>query len=164
MIKDKNIVLIGMPGCGKTTIGKLLAEKLDMDFCDLDEYIEKREEKSIPEIFEEGEDTFRKIEASVVKELSQNSDMIISTGGGVVKNPENIENLKTNGIILFINRPIENIVSDIDIYTRPLLQNGKEKIYKLYEERYLLYKKYCDEEMINDEDLQIVVDKIIRLL
>lgn len=161
---DKNIVFIGLSGCGKTTIGKILAKKLNMKYCDIDEYIEEREGKSIPEIFKNGEDHFREIESRAVKEVSQNSSMVISTGGGVIKLPENMEQLRKKGIIIFINRPVEDIVSDIDISNRPLLKDGKEAVYKLYRERYFLYKKYCDYEVLNKKSLPMTVDKIIKYL
>ncbi|MCT4620002.1 MAG: shikimate kinase [Marinisporobacter sp.] len=160
----KNIVLIGMPGCGKTTIGKLLAERLHKNFCDIDKYIEQNTKKSIPEIFKEGEDVFRKIEREAVKEVSKESSMVISTGGGVVKSFINIKNLRKNGVVIFVNRAIEEIVSDIDIRNRPLVKDGKEKLYKLYEERIDLYKKYCDYEVINHATLESVVDGIVNML
>ncbi|QZY53638.1 shikimate kinase [Crassaminicella profunda] len=160
----KNIVLIGMPGCGKTTIGKLLAERLHKKFCDIDEYIEENTKKSIPEIFKDGESVFRRIERNAVEEISKKFAMIIATGGGVVKSFSNIQNLKKNGMILFINRPIEEIVADIDISNRPLMKDGKEKLYNLYEERVDLYKKYCDYEVMNDDTLEKVTDKIVNML
>lgn len=154
-----NIVLIGMPGCGKSTIGKMLAKKLKMDLCDLDDYIEKVERKSIPEIFKYGEEYFRDIESSSVKSISTMKNIVVSTGGGVVKRRENIDNLKKNGVIIFINRPIEYIAKDINIEGRPLLKDKKEKIYKLYEERIELYKMYKDYEIENTGSLQNAVEK-----
>lgn len=161
---EKNIVLIGMPGCGKTTIGKLLAERLNMKFLDIDEYIEETTAKSITDIFKDGENVFREIEREAVKEVSKRKFIVISTGGGVVKSFTNIERLKENGIIIFINRSVEDIISDVDTSERPLLKNGKGKIYALYNERYSLYKKYCDYEMINDVELKTVVDRIMNIL
>lgn len=145
----KNIVLIGMPGCGKTTIGMELSKILNLEFCDVDEYIVKTEGKPISEIFEKGEEHFREIETKAVEEISKTSPKIISTGGGVIKKAENIEILKRNGIIIFIHRPIEDIASDVDIKSRPLLKDGVEKLYKLYEERYPLYEAYCDYKVEN---------------
>ncbi|MCT4507370.1 MAG: shikimate kinase [Tepidibacter sp.] len=161
---NKNIVLIGMPGCGKTSIGNILAEKLGMEFIDIDKYIEEKEERSITEIFNYGEDYFRKIESKAVKEVSGKLSTVISTGGGVVKSYSNIEMLNKNGIIIFINRPIEDIIADVDISSRPLLKEGKEKIYNLFKQRYSLYKKYCNCEIINDIELNEVVNRIIKCL
>ncbi|KNF09990.1 shikimate kinase AroK [Gottschalkia purinilytica] len=161
---NKNIVLIGMPGCGKTIIGKLLSDKLNVKFCDIDEYIVDNEGKSISEIFKNGEEHFRDIESKAVKEVSRNYPVIISTGGGVVKRVENINILKENGVIIFINRPVEDIISDVDVAKRPLLKDGKEKVYELYEERYKLYKNYCDYEIINNEDMDCAVNKLIDII
>jgi Shikimate kinase len=118
----KNIVLIGMPGCGKTTIGKELSNMLNLEFCDIDEYIVTTQGKQISEIFENGEEHFREIETKAVEEVSKTFPKIVSTGGGAVKRVKNIEILRENGIIIFINRPIENIASDVDIKSRPLLK------------------------------------------
>lgn len=155
-----NIVLIGMPGCGKTSIGKMLAEELKMEFCDVDEYIEKNQKKSIKEIFEGGETAFRNIESKATAELSLKKHMVISTGGGVIKRKKNIEALSKSGIIIFINRPLSNIMGDVDIETRPLLKAGKEKLKKLYSERYLLYKEYADFEIMNDSTMEKVIKDI----
>lgn len=159
---NKNIVLIGMPGCGKTTIGNILAQRLSMEFIDIDKYIEEKEERSITDIFNYGEDYFRKIESKAVEEVSNKFSMVISTGGGVVKLYSNIERLNKNGIIIFINRPVEDIISDVNISSRPLLKDGKDKIYTLFKQRHYLYKKYCDYEIINDTELNEVVDRIIK--
>lgn len=160
----KNIVLIGMPGCGKTTIGKQLSEKLNMKFYDIDEYIEDKTNKKISEIFAISEAHFRDIEEKCVKEVSEGSTKIISTGGGVVLRENNILNLKRNGIIIFINRPLENIISDVDTTTRPLLKDGVERIKKLYEDRIELYKGYCDFNIKNNKSLTSVVEEIIKVL
>ncbi|MCY6485011.1 shikimate kinase [Clostridium aestuarii] len=161
---NKNIVLIGMPGCGKSTIGKELAKEFNMNFCDIDEYIVEKTGESIPEIFKNGEAQFRQIESEAVNEVSKRYPQIIATGGGVVKNSENIKVLQYNGIIIFINRSIQKIFTDVDIFSRPLLISGKEKLYKLYDERYHLYEKYCDYEVINDGSVKDAKEKIISHL
>lgn len=159
-----NIILVGMPGCGKTTIGKMLAKKLDYEFCDLDEYIVKRENMSIDEMFEKGENYFRDIESSGVRDASKFTNTVISTGGGVVKRKENVEILKQSGTIIFIDRPIENIIADVDTESRPLLAQGKERLYSLLEERYEKYQKCCNIEVINDSDIDKLIEKIVRIL
>ena len=159
-----NIILVGMPGCGKTTIGKLLAEKLDYEFCDLDEYIVKKENMSIDEMFENGEDYFRDIESRGVLDASKFKKTVVSTGGGVIKRKENMELLQESGLIIFIDRPIENIISDVDTDSRPLLKEGKERLYDLLEERYKIYQKCCDMEIINDGDIEKLIEKIAVIL
>ncbi|TDT51374.1 shikimate kinase [Fonticella tunisiensis] len=164
MDTNKNIVFIGMPGCGKSSIGKIVAERLKLPFYDVDEYIEKKAGKTIKEIFQHGEEHFRRIESEAIREISQNRPSVISTGGGAVKVPLNMKILRENSVIFFINRPIEKILQDIDISVRPLLAGDASKIYELYQERYPLYKKYCDIEVMNDREFQDVVNKIIRFL
>lgn len=159
----KNIVLIGMPGCGKSEIGKIIAEKIEMNFIDVDAFIEASTSRSITEIFRNGEDGFRDIESIAVRDLSKKHHVVISTGGGVIKRYENILNLKKNGIIIYINRPIENIVSDIKIEGRPLLAKDPGKLSKLFEEREPLYKKYCNHEVMNISEIDDVVNSIIQI-
>ena len=159
-----NIILVGMPGCGKTTIGQMIAEKLDYDFCDLDKYIVEKENMSIDEMFENGEDYFRDTESSGVRDIAQMKKTVISTGGGVIKRRENIKVLQENGFIVFIDRHIENIISDVDTDSRPLLKAGKDRLYKLLDERYDLYQECCNIDVINDCELDLLVEKIVRLI
>lgn len=163
-MSNKNIVLIGMPGSGKTSIGEILAKKMDREFCDIDQYIEKLEDKNISEIFESGERKFRKLEMETVKSISERQGIVISTGGGVVKFPENIYHLKKNGIIIFIDRDVDDIISDVEIKTRPLLKDGTDKVYSLYKERYVLYKGYADYIVPNVGSLEEIASNIMNEL
>lgn len=158
--KEKNIVLIGMPGCGKSTIGKILADKLNYKYIDSDCVIEEKSGKSIEELFNIGENHFRKIECEVIREVSCEKMAVISTGGGVIKNSVNVQVLKENGIVVFIDRPIENIASDINMSKRPLLKEGTARLYELYKERYELYKKNCDIKITNDTSVEDVAKRI----
>ena len=93
----RNIVLVGLMGAGKTSVGKILSQKLSLDFIDTDELIAEEEKLSIPEIFsQKGEAEFRKTEQKVILKISKYSDKIISTGGGSFENDDNIKNLKQN--------------------------------------------------------------------
>ncbi|WP_259473074.1 shikimate kinase [Clostridium estertheticum] len=159
----KSIVLIGMPGCGKSTIGEMIAEKIAMIFIDVDVYIRESTKRTIIELFENGEDAFRDIEAKATAELSEKNPAVIATGGGVIKRYENIINLKKTGIIIYINRPIENIVADIDVVARPLLAKDPSQLYKLLEERCDLYRKYCDYEVMNTGSIDNIVNNIIEI-
>lgn len=156
-----NIVLTGIMGCGKTTIGKMLSEKLKMDFVDIDEVIEKKHGK-IPELFERGEDYFREIEHKTVLEVSDRDGVVIATGGGVVKRQDNIFALKRKGIIFFLDRPLDDILSDIKTSSRPLLKNGKGKLVEIYNERYQLYKATCDVHVKNTSGPKEAVADIIK--
>lgn len=159
---NKNIVLIGMPGSGKTSIGQILSEKMGRDFCDIDHYIENLQDENINEIFESGERKFRKIEMQAVKDISERQGIVISTGGGVVKFPENIYYLKKNGIIVFIDRNVDDIIGDVEIKSRPLLKDGTDKVYALYKERYVLYKGYADYIVPNKGSLEDIATNILE--
>ncbi|BBK78018.1 MULTISPECIES: shikimate kinase [Clostridium] len=162
-MKDK-VVIIGMPGSGKTTIGKILGRELDLKFYDMDEYIQERTSKSILELFENGEDYFRNIETDMCRELSKEKNVLISTGGGVVKKKENIDALKKDALIIFLDRPVEKILEDVDVSKRPLLKDGKERVINLYNERYELYKKYADEIVVNDSDMIEVIERLKNVI
>ncbi|MDR3596018.1 shikimate kinase [Clostridium sp.] len=162
-MKDK-VVLIGMPGCGKSTIGKLVSDELNIKYFDMDKYIENMTSKTIPELFEKGEDYFRDFETLACKELSEKSSILISSGGGVIKRQENIEILKKEALIIFIDRPLDDLLSDIDTSNRPLLKEGREKLVKLYEERYELYKLSADVIVNNDKGLRETVDEVKKIL
>lgn len=163
---EKNIfLLIGMPGCGKTTVGKILSKKLRIKFCDMDKYIEKNSRKSIPEIFEMGEEVFRNYETLACKRLSRIKKLtIISSGGGIVKRKENIEYFRENAVVIFIDRPVKSILGDIDDKNRPLLKGGTERLYNLHTERYRLYKKYADYIVVNNKKIDDVILEITDII
>ena len=119
-----NIVLCGFMGSGKTTVGKLLKEKLNMPLVDIDEMIENDTGLTISQIFERyGEDGFRKIECDTVKKASEFENTIISTGGGSVLNPDNVTALKSSGKIFFLDVTAETVIKRLEGNTsRPLLQ------------------------------------------
>ena len=137
----KNIVLVGLPGCGKTTLGYTVAKNLGFDFIDLDSYIETQNGKTIPEIFETvGEQEFRKLESLACTEVSQFSNTIISTGGGVVLNQKNTDILSSTGIIIFLDRSTDNILQGLNANGRPLLKDNPQKLLELDNIRRPLYE------------------------
>ena len=148
----KNIVLIGIPGCGKTTFGKRLARRLSLSFYDADEVLEQREQRTIKNFFAESEDAFRSAETRTLAYLSELEGVIIATGGGAVKRAENMELLKRKGVVVFIDRKPEQILGNIEGDARPLLAADKQRIFKLYEERIDLYRKYADKIITNSGD------------
>ncbi len=162
LFKSKeNIVLIGMPSSGKTTIGKALSEKLSRSFYDSDKEIEKTENKSIPDIFKDnGELYFRNTEKSVVFNLSKLNSVVIATGGGVVLNKDNIELLKENGKVIFLDRPLEKLLTTED---RPLSSNRAD-LEKRFNERYSLYKEYADFLIDASGTTDEVLNKIIEVI
>lgn len=138
----KNIVLTGMPGSGKSTTGKIIAENLTREFIDTDEEIIKAAGMEITEYFKKfGEEKFRELETGVIKNISAKSGIVIATGGGAVLKNENVDALKMNGTVYFLDRPIEDLLPTDD---RPLASSA-EAIRQRYNERYGIYTSTADE-------------------
>lgn len=160
LLDKKNIVLIGMPGSGKSTIGKALAESLKKSFVDTDELI-VNSYGIISDIFENhGEEYFRNCETEKVKEASKLNSTVIATGGGAVLRKENLSALRQNGIVFFLNRPIEDIVPTSD---RPL-SSDYEALKKRFDERYDIYVASADYEIAVDGVVENSVKKIMEIL
>lgn len=157
----KNIVLIGIMGSGKTTVGKAVADRLKLAFIDLDQYIEARW-GSIPSLFEKGEEVFRDTETKAVQAVGELDGVVIATGGGVVKRPKNISALKQKGLLFFLDRPLEDILEDIETSYRPLLKDGKNRLKELFQERYPLYIKACDVHVQGAKTVEDTVNIVIR--
>lgn len=123
----KNIILIGMMGCGKTTVGQLLAQQLGRPFVDCDALIEGNSGRTIAEIFaQDGERGFRSLESQVLEQVGGQDGLVIATGGGAVLSRKNVASLRRNGILVFLDRPIGEICATLDIQGRPLAQDGHE--------------------------------------
>ena len=162
MMAERNIVLIGMSGCGKSTVGRLVAEALDMSFVDVDLFLEQKEGRSISEIFAcFGEPYFRRLEAEALAELAKRKNTVIATGGGAVKSPEAMECLK-NALIIFIKRDIEAIIATADSRVRPLFTDP-DAVREMYEKRKALYEKYCNFSVEN-VDLNKCAENILRIV
>ena len=152
-----------MPASGKSTIGKLLAQKINYEYYDADKYLERKEKRKISNIFaENGESYFRDLETKYLKKLSYKNKLVISTGGGAVKRDENMEVLKKKGIIVFLSRKVEDIAKE-NHENRPLLKDISN-IERLYSERIELYKRYADITIENNDTLFNVTDKLYRTL
>lgn len=153
-----NIILIGMPSAGKTTIGKMLAQRMNKEFVDLDDAIIKKAGMSIPEIFKvSGEAGFRVIETEVSIELAKCNNKIIATGGGTVKHKVNMYYLRQNGITIFIDRDINKLISSDP--NRPL-SSSREALQQLYTERSSLYREYASYIAVNNSDMEETVNDI----
>lgn len=163
MRNKKNIVLIGMTGCGKTTVGRALSYRLKMPFIDMDSQIEKKAGMPIPQIFEsEGEEGFRKREAQVAEKFGGEKGTIISTGGGIVMREENMQYLKQNAVVVYINRSVDDIAKNLRMEKRPMLKGKTDTLYPMYEKRHPLYLKYSDVEVINDGDFFSGVENVLN--
>ena len=157
-----NIYLIGMPGCGKSTIGKILSKALNMQVIDSDTYLENKYNDTIPNIFEtKGEADFRQKETSTIEELSKKDNLIVSTGGGVVVTYKNKDIMKKSGTVVFIDSHPEVILSNSSLGGRPLLKD-KNRIFDLYNQRIELYREFADVTIDNNGSLDAAVNQIIN--
>ena len=156
-----NIVLIGMPGCGKTTLGKMLSKKIGYDFVDIDEMIEQKFDK-IENLFSKGEDYFRQKETSCAKLASFMTHTVIAAGGGIITRSENMTAFAQNSIIIFLDRNVDEIKHNIHYNIRPLLKDDKEELIKLYNERYPLYNKYADIIINTNGTLDSAFNKLVQ--
>ena len=161
ILKEKrNIVLCGMPSSGKTTVGKEIAKVFGKKFIDTDDVVVEKRKESISDIFEKYEGEFRKEERLAIEELSKENGLVIATGGGAVLDENNVRALKRNGVILFLDRSLENLVATAD---RPLSKD-KEKLKNLFEKRYDVYKSCADAVIPADGEIADVVEKIKGVL
>lgn len=155
----QNIVLIGMPGCGKSTISGILAEKLGRKVVDTDQEIIKIAGKSIPQIFkEDGEETFRILESKVLSEFGKQSQFIIATGGGCVTQERNYPLLHQNGIMIWLTRDLDQLATE----GRPLSQ--LQALSDLFSSRKAMYGSFADYLVENNGSCQDTVIQIVSLL
>ena len=158
-IQMENIVLIGMPGSGKSTVGEALAHRLGHELVDADAGIVKLTGKSIPDIFAQGgEVCFRQAESYVLEQLGKRSGLIIATGGGCVTRKENYYSLHQHGTILCLNRNLNALPTD----GRPLSQSGK--LEEMYRVRKPLYDRFADHHIDNNGDLESTITQIMKVL
>ena len=142
---DKSIILIGMMGSGKTTVGRLLAQRLRRPFVDTDALIEERESRSIPDIFaRDGEDVFRALELSVSRELSGQDGLVIACGGGLPTQAEAIRALKENGLVFWLDRDPGETYDSLDVSGRPLARSGRDGFIQRYQDRAPIYHMWSD--------------------
>lgn len=154
----ENIVLIGMPGSGKTTIGQLLAEKTGKELVDADSEIVKIAGKTIPEIFaEDGEDKFRELETKVLADLGKRSGIILSTGGGCVTRKENYPLLHQNGVLFCLHRDLTSLSTD----GRPLSQSIP--LADIYATRAPLYNQFADYHISNNDSVESAANEILKI-
>ena len=157
----RNIVLTGMSLAGKTTLGTLLSERLGRPLEDTDQMIIRREQRTITEIFAvDGEEYFRDRETEMARILAPQNGLVIATGGGLILRPENVDALKKNGCIIFLDRPFDQILPADD---RPLA-NTREKVAALLKVRYPIYKSVCDESVTNDLTPEEGITRILNAL
>lgn len=155
----ENLILIGMPGCGKTTIGMLLAQRTGKKFVDADEALEQRVGRPITEIIPtEGESAFRQMETDTLAQLGKQSGLVIATGGGCVTQERNHPLLHQNGTILWLTRSIDKLPTD----GRPLSQAGK--LSEMFEKRRALYERFADISVSNNGPVEETLAQIMAAL
>ena len=162
----KHIFLIGMMGCGKSTLGKLLSRQLACSFIDLDDDIVRYEGRSIPEIFaESGDAGFRICETSALKCALDELPCVVATGGGIVTREENIRLMRSSGYVVWLNRPLEEMIADVRQDTRPNLAGDKEeRMRALFAQREALYRRAAHLEYDNRLPPMQSAGELARLL
>lgn len=162
VLKQKqNIVLVGMPSSGKSSVGIALAKLLNREYIDTDIEVEKRIVMPIADFFEKsGEQSFREIESEIIQGVSKESGLIVATGGGSVLNADNVNALKRNGVIVFLDRDLKNLITTS---SRPLSSN-KSKLEGLFEQRYQIYCDVLDIRIDGNKSVEDVAKDIIKEL
>ncbi|WP_042271949.1 shikimate kinase [[Clostridium] dakarense] len=162
------IILVGFMGSGKTVVGKKLSKKLKLKFVDMDEEIEIKSNSSVEKIFEEkGEEYFREKESNLLKELLSKENVVISTGGGIIKENKNCELLKKEKCVIFLDANEQTIINNVsyDLNKRPLLKdsyNLHETINNLLSQRYKRYNKIAKIKVnVNNKNVDEVVSQIL---
>ena len=141
----KNIILTGMMGCGKTTVGGLLARRLGRPLADTDLLIEARTGRSIPDLFaREGEERFRALELALCRELAEREGLIVACGGGLPLRDGAISTLKENGLVFWLDRDPGETYDGLDLSGRPLAQGGREDFLRRYRDRAPVYRRWAD--------------------
>ena len=165
---EKNLVLVGFMGTGKSTVGKALAKKLGRPFVDVDQCIEEKQKRRISEIFEkEGEPAFRRLEKETILEIAAGTELVITTGGGAVIDPENVAALKANGILVALEASPQTIYQRVkDTRHRPLLRSADlpGEIEKLLEARRPFYDKADFKFVTDGKSATQVADEILAAL
>ena len=148
---NKHIFLIGMMGCGKSTIGRRLSALLDAAFIDLDDAIAAHEGCTIPEIFAaSGDAGFRVCETAALRRACEAPPCVVATGGGIVTREENITLMRAHGLVVWLNRPLEDMIADVRQDTRPHLAGDKEeRMRPLFAAREALYRRAAHLEFDN---------------
>ncbi len=159
------IYLIGFMCSGKTTVGKLLSEKLGFEYIDIDEIIEKKEGMSIPEIFEKkGEKYFRKLEFETLKEISEKDNVVVSTGGGLGSNREALNFMKEKGKVIWLNIDFQTFIERCSSSeNRPLLKKSLKELKELFDKRKEVYKN-ADIKVKGEKKPEEIVKEIILAL
>ena len=163
---ERHVFLIGMPGSGKTSLGKKVSGELRVPFIDMDKRIQDIMGMTVSEIFEQhGEAAFRAAETNMLIHISREAPAIVSTGGGSVMNPENVRIMKAYGLLVLIDRPLDQILGDIKLDRRPTLaEKGLPEVERVYKERIDTYRSVADVTLDNSQGYHAGVEALERML
>ncbi len=160
-----NIYLTGIMSCGKTVKGKRVAKALGWQFVDADDYIVQISGKSISQLFDKGENVFRDWESKAIEELSHKKNIVVATGGGAILRDVNVSAMRLSGVIILIERKIEDIIAGVRTDTRPLLKDGAQRLRQIYDQRKDRYYSTCDYIVKSHEyDMFKTVKDIIKIV
>ena len=163
---NRMIFLMGMPGSGKSTLGRQAAVEAGVPFLDLDDWIAERAGMAVREIFGKyGEEGFRRMETNALVWLTAQRPMVIALGGGTAMDPVNRKILRGFGSAILLDRPVELILTDLRTEDRPLLtENAEEKMWALYDQRMPVYRRLADVTVRNDSSARNAVTLLVRVL
>ena len=163
---NRQIYLIGMPGSGKSAVGRRVARETGLPFLDLDDWIAGQARISVPEIFEKyGEEGFRRMETGALAFLTREKPGVIAVGGGTPMNPLNRRIMRNWGSVILLDRPVDCILEDLKAEDRPLLKEDPEgKLRELYDLRMPVFRQLADVTVRNDGEFQAVVNLTVRVL
>ena len=157
----KKLILIGLPGSGKTTVGGLLARQLGLPFRDCDPQVERLAGRTVAQLFSSGEECFRRWEMAALQELCAGEDCVLATGGGAVLRPENRALLRRSGVLFWLDRPVADIERTLEIESRPLLAGGGS-LETLRRQREALYR-ICADYAIREDTAQAAAEAIAAI-
>lgn len=163
---NRHVFIIGMPGSGKSSLSKRVAANLRIPYIDMDQRIQQYVGCSIPDLFEKyGEQAFRNAETNLLSMLIGQQPSIVSTGGGTVMREINREIMRNHGVIILIDRPLEEIMGDIKLDRRPLLaRKGLGEVERLYHERIDTYRAAADYVLANDQGYYAGINNLERMI
>ncbi len=158
-----NLYLVGLPGAGKTTVGRIVARRLNLRFVDLDRLIIQREGKTIRELYQD-ENSFREKETAALKWVNETLDRcVVATGGGIVERPENVELLRKEKVLYVVRHP-RSILTTLNTDKRPVFHDDPNRIYPIARRRIPLYESIADARVTNNRSLHSCIGKVLTQL
>lgn len=159
-----NLYLVGLPGAGKTTVGRIVSRRLGVRFVDLDRLISEREGASVPDLFRADETLFRDKEAEALRWVKEHLDRcVVATGGGIVERPENVELLQRETVLYVVRHP-RSILSTLNTEKRPVFGDDPNRIYGLAQRRIPLYESVADVRVSNNRSLRSCIGRVLARL